>query len=180
MTCVNQVFRGRFICTEKLDMPILYRKLIRIFDDVSFYDSHPCMIKIVDVDFNTIILFNSGKYRLMGSNISHFDTISRLHSALVHLRLIPTYPALQPPSLQSETLVYNFNRQFNPSLIKSTWPHSNDRLIRHEGEIFCALELLKWQPIHVNLFHSGKCVILGRDSRVKLYEIIDWVNSNIL
>ena len=174
MSCVNQIYRGSFSC-DKLDLVKVFDQVKPFFSLVKLYASHPHMLKIIDRNSNTLLLFNSGKYRIMGGNIKDFD-ILRVIQSILNVSGDRRHHH-HPPILQSETFVFNIGREINPSLVAAK--HSTDRFVRYEGEIFCSLELLHWLPIHVNVFHSGKCVVLGREARNKLKTICEWIDNNI-
>ena len=140
MTCVNRVVRGDI--NEKINLHKTFSRLGE-FSKVKLYERHPAML-LIRKNNQTLLLFASGKFRIMGKNI--VDSCSNIVKEVFPENEI-NY------SLQTETFVHNLDTQINYYNVCNKL--SGDRLIRYEPEIFCAIELLHWAPTHVNIFHSG-------------------------
>ena len=70
--------------------------------------------------------------------------------------------------LSSTTVVYDFHRLFDfTQLADSTHNYF------YEKELFPALQISCWLPIHVHLFESGKAVFTGVKRFEDLYPIVE-------
>ena len=93
----------------------------------------------------TLLVFPTGKCRLMGVK-------SPLHD-ITHLPV-----KIDKLTIQSMTLVHSLDNDINLLRLAKNLP-PNERL--YEPELFPAVRLLKYNPMCVNVFGSGKVVILG-------------------
>lgn len=131
------------------------------------------MLKI-RTDKTTLLIFPSYKFRLMGSSEQCEDDFYKIVFHLQdHIETNCEYNFI----LQTKTFVFNLNRKINCALVREFF--QADRFVRYEPEIFSALELLHWAPTHVNIFHTGKVTILGKNSQHQKDEIINWISSNV-
>ncbi len=130
---------------------------------------------IIYMEQYTILIFTSGQCRLMG----------RLHleeaqSAIQSLNTI--YSCIESP-LQpvSETVVFKLDSLHAPiNLYKFACEFPNDNRIQFEPELFPALCLHFWKPLHVNVFTTGKVIILGHNASASFAIIRDWLNFQLL
>ena len=76
--------------------------------------------------------------------------------------------------LQSETFSATLPYKINLQLYKESTP---DRHIEYEAELFPAMRFNYWDPTLVNVFHTGKVIIMGRRARAELPGIIAYLNS---
>ena len=92
----------------------------------------------------TILIFRTGNCRIMGCRkpLTEFDKLPF---------------GIKIQSLQSITVTYNFKQSID--LHKLSQMMGTD--CSYEPEIFPALRYLHYNPLCVNIFHSGKMVILG-------------------
>lgn len=51
--------------------------------------------------------------------------------------------------------------------------------VRYEPELFHSLSLHIWENCHVNIFASGKIVLLGRNSKSCINDVLQWLNENV-
>ena len=89
----------------------------------------------------TIILFPSGKCRIMGCKQP------------INPSSLPLNITIQ--SIQSITVTCDFGEPINLNLLARNSPSM------YEPEIFPALRLTYYDPLCVNVFHTGKIVITG-------------------
>ena len=118
----------------------------------------PCQIK-VKTDKNTILFFRTGKCRIMGCkkplkphDLSPYD--------------------IKNIQLQSLTVVVNMGTRINLyklAKIVNCW---------FEPEIFSALRPEKYNPICVNVFSTGKVVILGLKT-LNFHGYVDNITSDL-
>ena len=106
------------------------------------------VFKTYSPPIGTMIVFQSGKYRLMG--VKEQPLPANIYD------LMPFRPANM--QLQSMTVVDHLNCDIN--LIRVARTLTCKRCI-FEPELFPALRLLDYNPICVNVFATGKIVLLG-------------------
>jgi len=123
----------------------------------------------------TILLFRYGQFRIMGH--VNFNVVKFLTNILQ-----PIYKCIQIPiSYVSETVVFQLDKCLIPvNLYHMNFAFKNDYNIQFEPELFPALTIHYWKPIHVNLFSSGKVIVLGKDAMTKCTEIYEWLFLNLL
>lgn len=174
MTCVNQIYKGQFnqrftkrqferLCSN-LETPVDIQ--------TKFYPKNPCMWRFKVPNKWTLLLFNSGKYRIMGKEVNVQETIRFIReNVLLHCK------EKQLATLQSETFIVNLSAgsPLNLYTFYGQLKDKDKRSFLYEPEIFPALQVLKWLPIFVNVFHTGRCVILGREARAQLADIVKFL-----
>ena len=74
---------------------------------------------------------------------------------------------LQILSCMSGSMTFNLGHGVNLIKLSQILQHNGDSFI-FEPEIFPALRLTKFNPLCVNIFSSGKCVILGLTSQTNV------------
>lgn len=124
----------------------------------------------------TFLLFTSGQFRIMGkcnsySTIMNFlNDISSIYTSIESL-----------PTIVSQTITLQIDQTLCPiNLHKLIDQCSDDPHITFEGERFPAITFTHWKPLHVNLFHTGKLIIMGRDSSIHKDKIEDWMYIQLL
>jgi TATA-box binding protein (TBP) (component of TFIID and TFIIIB) len=108
----------------------------------------------------TIIVFKSGKCRIMG-----------LKQELTQDIIDKEFPLkIKLGPIQSCTFSIDF-QEGSINLIRLNDSLKHDSI--YEGELFPALRLVNMSPLCVNVFQSGKCVITGARSPTINMELID-------
>jgi len=132
---------------------------------------------IIRMSSYTILIFNSGQCRLMGR-------ISLEPAQLVIQSLSFIYTRIIQPLIQvSQTIVCTVDSLHVPiNLYKfaHTYSPTNNGLVQFEAELFPALSLHMWPPLHVNVFSTGKVIILGCNACTYASTIMNWLNVNLL
>jgi len=83
----------------------------------------------------------------------------------------------EPLHLVSQTVVFNLDKVYiPPNLYKIAHELNTDRNVLYEPEIFPALSLYHFKPIHINVFTSGKVVVLGKDALQSAHHIKNWLH----
>lgn len=92
------------------------------------------------------------------------------------------YSSIESPLQHvTETVVFNLDSLHVPiNLYKFASEFCNDNRIQFEPELFPALCLQLWKPLHVNVFTSGKVIILGKNASDSFCKIRDWLNFQLL
>lgn len=131
------------------------------------------MIKVKPIDGTwTFLLFPSGRYRLMG-NVADKDTIITFITDTIDATISV------PIVLQTETFVFCLPYRINLQLFsESKTCLLTD--ISYEPELFPAMRLLFWNPILVNIFNTGKVVVMGGEARIFITEIFNHVHRLFL
>lgn len=104
-------------------------------------------------------------------------TYSYACTLLDHITSILNSIIVVPLILITETIVFNL-RMHTPLNL-----HLLVRKIKHstfETELFPALSIDLWKPIHVNVFSTGKVIVLGKDSSTMKVEIENWLLDNLV
>lgn len=133
------------------DLYSAYISLLLSYNDVKFHETTPIQV-IVKFECCTFLLFSTGKCRFMGnadiSTVNNYlnDIINSINASII-----------THPELKSQTVVFSLGRPIN--LLCQVIPHS-----LYEPELFPAIAIYKFKPLHVNLFSSGKVIILGHDA----------------
>ena len=158
MEVVNRVYRGKM---NSPDFEAIIHQCKTLNLSYKFYFGRPTMLSIKLKPKGTVIFFRTGKFRVMGLlNYSKAKDIIQT--------LVPHF--LSGLELQTETVKfkvppvhYNFHRRY-------------DEQILFEPEIFPAIHLKQWKDVHVNLFHSGQVIVLGKHALERAHEVKDWLD----
>jgi len=101
------------------------------------------------VNGNTLLIFKSGAFRIMGKNDSldnHFD---------VYLLLSQISNVVPEIILQTMTASYNFKRKINLNKL------ADEPNTHYTAEFFPAVHITKFKPVHVNVFSTGRVTVCG-------------------
>jgi TATA-box binding protein (TBP) (component of TFIID and TFIIIB) len=105
-----------------------------------------------------MIIFNSGKFRIMG------NFIPMLKNAKKEIKKFKLCMEPQQLKCQTSTVVtklYKKNINLPKLFLHLQLLHDNKYIGYCELESFPAIALKIWEPLHVNVFASGKIVITG-------------------
>ena len=122
-------------------------EIVKGFETLEFPNMVPCQVVMKTVDKSTLIVFKSGKCRLMGCKQPITSTNVSIGGVKMHIN-----------SIQSATVVLNMKRQYRLDVL------STKIKMIYEPELFPAARLVEYNPLCVNLFASGKVVITGLKS----------------
>ena len=149
---VNSVYKGTFQET-RIDLELLSKSL----NNSKFYKKQPQMLVVTNTNGVKMIIFNSGKFRIMGNFI---PTLKNAKREIKKFNL-GCSPQL---TCQTSTVVTRLNKKnINLSRLFSHLQslYVNKYIGYCELESFPAIALKIWDPLHVNIFASGKIVITG-------------------
>jgi TATA-box binding protein (TBP) (component of TFIID and TFIIIB) len=97
----------------------------------------------------TMLLFKSGKFRVMGK-MTDWSVIPIIREVLSEI------DGEEPDvDIQTMTVVYDYEFKVNLQLLADLLNCSLD------CECFPALQIRKYKPVHVNIFSSGKVILCG-------------------
>jgi len=124
---------------------------------------------IIKFDNNsTMLIFKSGKFRVMGNSDPDAAINNILNIVNQFTEVIPSV------TLQTMTGVYRYNQKVH---LHKLCLASNGYL---DLENFPAVQIKKFHPIHVNVFSSGCVTICGLKNRESANDIKKYIDSVIL
>ena len=150
---VNSVYKGTFQ-ESRIDLELLSKSL----NNSKFYKKQPQMLVVTNTNGVKMIIFNSGKFRIMGNFI---PTLRNANNEIKKFKMKSIQTQL---SCQTSTVVTRLNKKnINLSRLFSHLQslYQNKYIGHCELESFPAIALKIWDPLHVNIFASGKIVITG-------------------
>ena len=145
-----------------------------LYDKVKLSTSKPTQL-IIRMKTFSILIFTSGQCRFMGR-----ITSDEANSIVQSLSII--YKSILSPLYQvSQTIVLQLHSMYVPvDLYKLAYEFKNDSRVNFEPELFPALVLNHWKPLHVNVFSSGKVIILGHNACNFVNDIQTWLDVELL
>ena len=153
-------------CSNPLNLTKLFPQ-IKHFKGKKLYTGRPTMISWKLRNNKTILLFPNGTIQLLGQL-----TDKQITSCQLLLQKLLKRNSLSEPQVKTMTVVCNLKRTFSFTNLSSTNQH-----FFYEPELFPALQITKWQPMHVTLFHTGKVVFTGVKNIDDVYPVIDSLRS---
>src|SRR3981189_203228 len=118
--------------------------------NVCYHQKQPEQLVIKFNDGSTMLIFKSGKFRIMDGKIDELTAHCNIISVTCkHHNNIPEI------ILQTMTVVYAYSHSIKLARLSTMIKcHFNT-------ECFPAVQITKFKPIHVNVFASGKVIICG-------------------
>lgn len=145
MKLVNKVIR--FTVNDKIPFEILTKYATKV------YKGRPTMILFKNFD-NTVIIFKSLKGRIMGNPNKMKETLDNLPFDIANVHV------------QTCTYTHDFNHEINLQKLNNSF--------HYEAELFPAAYSTIFGA-HVNIFHTGKIVVIG----VKSHEIAEKIIASV-
>jgi TATA-box binding protein (TBP) (component of TFIID and TFIIIB) len=155
-----QLFPLNFYCLEDIAEKLTKQQL---FSKIKLYTHKPKMLVLkLASQASTIILFPSGKMRLMGSAVKNKGEAKQLIKTMFS-------DNVGKIRLQTMTATFDFKECIHLGKLKlfidERYHYGKNCMPLwqnfYESELFPALQLKLWGAIHCNVFASGKCVITG-------------------
>src|SRR3977135_3441103 len=166
---VNSVWRGELTKeVGTVDLAGLRVRMMAGLNDIKLieHQTQPEQLVIRFVDGSTVLFFKSGKFRIMGGKIDDLEKHCNIYAITA---LFDQYPKL---TLQTLTAAYAYPFKINLYEL-------SDNIESHlNAESFPALLILKYKPITVNVFASGKVTICGLkdfETAQRIEEELDWL-----
>ena len=135
----------------RIDLERLYQQMKR----GKLYHGRPQMLVLPMSSGRNLQIFVSGVIQFMG-HVTHRVALG-MRDELLH-RLRQLYPQLPTPTVTLKNLVVC--AQLNRSISLHRLSHSSSKAT-YEPELFPALLLRRFMPVHVVVFHTGRCVLTG-------------------
>ena len=156
---VNQIHIASL--TTMVNLEVLYEQLVKDYD-VKLYVQRPRMLRI-RYDQVTILIFPNGKVRFMGKPHEEFELVL-LFSKITDMDL-------DWMKLISETITLKLDVSCPINLLD--YAHTHPHLFTFEPELFIGMHVSYFKHAHVNIFSTGKVVILGRNAQDTVQHVID-------
>ena len=156
MHVVNVVWRGQV--KKRFGLRKTKRRVARknVLSS-SFQNKQPQQVIIKFFNDSTMLLFKTGKFRIMGRTLSLADALKNV--CIVTSLKTRKIPVLE---LQTMTAVHTFDHHLYLDILRNLIQgNSRSTLCRYDAEHFPAVQVVKYKPIHVNVFATGKIVICG-------------------
>ena len=151
----------------RLGIRIDLEEVHRLFPNAKFYRGRPQMIVVKMTCGRNLQLFASGCVQIMG-NLSDSRAESMSYEIVHHLRQL--YPHIRMPPLTLKNLVVSARLKTNIPLHRLQHSSSD---VCYEPELFPALLIRRYHPVHIAIFHNGRCIITGLRSVEQGQTIVD-------
>lgn len=162
---VNCVFRGSL--SRAINLKEVCFKVNSTEEKVA-YHLHPHML-CVKKKGASLHLFPSGRFRIMGSRYTTCESALNWFTRLSDGKLFTKY-LKRDLILQTQTVTLKTTRECAKRIFEK-YPHD----INFEPELFTAMKIIKWSDVHINMFFTGKVIILGRCSLERSREVRQWL-----
>ena len=139
----------------RLDMPIDLEQVHKRLSDTKLYRGRPSMLVIPTSYGRNIQMFPSGVIQIMG-HVTHRISLGMRDELLRHLRQLHPQLPTPPVTLRNLVVCAHVNKTVPLHLFTKSSSKTN-----YEPELFPAVLLRRFDPVHVALFHTGRCVITG-------------------
>src|SRR5271156_5851769 len=116
----------------------------------------------------TVIFFNSGKFRVMGG-------VDELEATFLALKYTLQIDDEHFPEIQSQSYTSRVKLGYQVNLKKLVDQHQQQ--ILYEPELFCAVRMMKYKPLSVNVFSTGAVVVCGIREPDNIYDIASDIND---
>ena len=157
----------------RLGISIDLEQLHHLLPHGKFYRGRPKMLVVRMSCGHNLQLFPNGCIQIMG-RVSHSNALSMSSEILQHLRQL--YPHLRMPTLTLKNLVVSVRLKKKIPLhhIKhSSSTHS------YEPELFPALLVRRYHPVHIAVFHTGRCILTGLQSMEQAHTIVSQLSEEL-
>ena len=164
---VNCVFHGSL--DKPIDLTAIQSELPLKGQLKSKYNRcRPHMLSIRFENKTSLILFPTGRFRIMGGQFQTVETALRWFNQLGKWTLTVN------PGLCLQTCTTNFKVDAEcVNLVLQRYPDA----IFYEPELFTAIKIKRWSDVHVNLFFTGNVVVLGRNAYQRACEVQHWLQD---
>ena len=130
------------------------------------YRGRPQMLVITMTSKRNLQVFPSGVVQVMG-NLSHSDALSMTYELLHHLQSLHPQLRMKPLTLRNMVVSVQLTSTIPLHRIKAS---STD--MSFEAELFPAVLIRHFHPVHVAVFHTGRCILTGLKSVEQAQQIV--------
>ena len=156
MEVVNAVYRGEL--EEMVNLSQVHKNLPN-----SILHTNKIPMIVLKDNEATIMLFSSGKFRIMGSMVDELEATCKVYGVFSKLGLEVSFVTLQTMTVKLKLGPINLYLLSN--LIQS----------RLDLEIFPSLMVTKYKPVSVNVFATGSVMICG----VKSLDLVNEIENDL-
>ena len=151
----------------RIERPIDLEALHRLLPHSKLYRGRPQMLIVKMTCGRNLQLFPRGCIQILGP-LSHSEALSMAYEILPPLRHL--YPQLQMPKMILKNLVVcaRLNKAVSLHRLKYC-----SRAMAYEPELFPAILIRQLHPVHVAVFHTGRCVLTGLTSMEQAETIVN-------
>ena len=170
----NTIQTINFMRVLRLDIRIDIEKVYNLLGKGKLYRGRPQMLVMKMKNSRNLQLFPSGVIQVMG-NHSHSEALSMCYEIINHLRKI--YPQVRMKMLTLKNLVVSAQLKANIPLHRVKSSSSN---LSYEVELFPAMLIRRFYPVHIAVFHTGRCILTGLKSIQQANDIVDSLQELLL
>ena len=146
-----------------------------ILPHAKHYRGRPQMLVVKLSCGRNLQLFPSGCVQIMG-NVSLSKAQSMQCEIMHHLRRLDPRIGMSPLTLKNLVVSVRLRKTIPLHRLK----HSSSTL-SYEPELFPAILMRRYHPVHIAVFHSGRCILTGlrsvEQAQCIIYELNDFLNS---
>ena len=179
MTIVNVNYRGRVLeGMEHFHFRAAPPQMATIGVEADYNDGSSDPVLVIG-ERTKLVVFRNGKCRLMGCRISSSSSSRSTQIARIRIKGCSAPVKIQLLNVISATATFTLNG--GAVMLKQLGDYCYAKKIKfvYEPELFPALRLSSYNPLCVNVFSSGRCVILGIRSLDAVTDIISSVSRFI-
>jgi TATA-box binding protein (TBP) (component of TFIID and TFIIIB) len=185
MTVVNVNYRGRILeGMEHFHFRVAPPQMATVGVEADFNDeltttTTASTIPLLIGERTKLVVFRNGKCRLMGCR--RLSSSSLRSTQIVRIRIRGCNAPVKVQLLNVISATATFTLDSGAVILKQLSDYCYAKKIKfvYEPELFPALRLSSYNPLCVNVFSSGRCVILGIRSLDAITEIISSVSRFI-
>ena len=141
----------------------------KLIKECKFQTKQPQQLIVKFKDGCTLLFFTTGKFRVNAKRVSRARAIRRA-------RIITRLKTIRTPTMELQTMTAVYTLPHKIILIKLAdmlQDLKRKPVMHFEPEIFPAVQIIKYKPIHINVFASGSIVICGLKSRKYATKLIN-------
>jgi TATA-box binding protein (TBP) (component of TFIID and TFIIIB) len=154
----------------KVNQTISLEKIHHVYQDITkFYRGRPEMIVMKMINGRNIQFFRGGTVQVLG-RVSDIEAERMRAEFIEKLSQIEKMENFQVTEWILSNLVLSVRLKKSICLQKIKWTNAD---IFHEIELFPAILIRKWYPVHIAMFHTGKIVLTGVTSFSHFYDIMN-------
>ena len=158
----------------RLGLPLDLEAVHMLLPHSKLYRGRPQMLVVKMSCGRNLQIFAKGCVQIMG-NVSHSRALSMRYEIVSHLQTL--YPHLQMTPLILKNLVVSV--RLRKSIPLHRLKQSSSALC-YEPEIFPAILMRRYHPIHIAVFHTGRCIITGLRSVAQGHMIVNELNDILM
>lgn len=137
------------------------------------YRGRPEMVVMTMTNGRNVQLFRGGKIQILGC-IPSAVAESMRDELIVKLRKVKSMETSQVSEMVISNMVMSAQLEKKVCLQNIA---SSSAILFHEIELFPAVLIRKWHPVHIAIFHNGKVILTGLKSEKEFHDITPLLSS---